>query len=76
MPNCRESGDGIIVIPLVVKERFNKHIHDIGVHNAIPLINVFQKQDIDFVWEALYKVIRMDVSKISNIEKILISRLV
>lgn len=74
MPNCRESGDGIIAIPLVVKERFNKHIHDIGVHNAIHLINVFQKQDIDFVWEALYKVIRMDVSKMSNIEKILISR--
>lgn len=64
----------VIATPLVLKEKFNEHMHDVGIHNAIHLINGFQKQDIDFDWEALYKVIRVDVSKMSNIEKILIFR--
>lgn len=62
------------VNPLVLKEKFNEHMNDVGIHNAIHLINVFQRQDIDFDWEALYKVVRMDVSKMSHIEKILIPR--
>lgn len=62
------------VNPLVLKEKFNEHLNDVGIHNAIQLINVFQRQDIDFDWEALYKVVRMDVSKMSHIEKILITR--
>lgn len=57
------------VNPLVLKEKFNEHLNDVGIHNAIHLINVFQRQDIDFDWEALYKVVRMDVSKMSHIEK-------
>lgn len=61
------------VNPLVLKEKFNEHLNDVGIHNAIHLINVFQRQDIDFDWEALYKVVRMDVSKMSHIEKILIT---
>lgn len=62
------------VNPLVLKEKFNEHMNDVGIHNAIHLINVFQRQDIDFDWEALYKVVCMDVSKMSHIEKILITR--
>lgn len=64
----------VLVNPLVLKEKFNEHMNDVGIHNAIHLINVFQRQDIDFDWEALYKVVRMDVSKMSHIEKILITR--
>lgn len=64
----------VLVNPLVLKEKFNEHMNDVGNHNAIHLINVFQRQDIDFDWEALYKVVRMDVSKMSHIEKILITR--
>lgn len=64
----------VLVNPLVLKEKFNEHMNDVGIHNAIQLINVFQRQDIDFDWEALYKVVRMDVSKMSHIEKILITR--
>lgn len=64
----------VLVNPLVLKEKFNEHMNDVGIPNAIHLINVFQRQDIDFDWEALYKVVRMDVSKMSHIEKILITR--
>lgn len=64
----------VLANPLVLKEKFNEHMNDVGIHNAIHLINVLQRQDIDFDWEALYKVIRMDVSKMSHIEKILITR--
>lgn len=66
--------DVVLANPLVLKEKFNEHMNDVEIHNGIHLINGFQRQDIDFDWEALFKVIRMDVSKMSNIEKILISR--
>lgn len=64
----------VLANPLVLKEKFNEHMNDVGIHNAIHLFNVLQRQDIDFDREALYKVIRMDVSKMSHIEKILITR--
>lgn len=64
----------VLANPLVLKEKFNEHMYDVGIHNAIHLINVFQREDIEFDWKALYKVIRMDVSKMSHMEKILITR--
>lgn len=53
---------------------FSECEKDIAVYHSLYYINGLLNQDVIYDWKSLYKVGRMDVSKMSNIEQILILR--
>lgn len=54
--------------------RLDEYIHDNGIHGALLLINMLQNQNIEFDSRVLCRISHMDVSNMSYIEQILITR--
>ena len=71
--------NGVLANPMAYttlspEECFDEYIHDAVLHHIMITINSLQNQELKYIWESLYKVSRMNVTNMSNFEKVLIGR--